>query len=56
MQIHVEGNHIRPGTYFNESRIRKLGQFSKNLFATKLASFDAIHNYGDLTKVLQAYL
>lgn len=56
MQIHLEGNHIRAGTYFNESRIHKLGQFSKSLFTGKLATFDSLRTYQDVAKTLESYL
>lgn len=56
MKIHVSGGYLKEGTYFGESRIRKLGQFTKSLFADRFSNFDSIGSYGDLKKVLEAYL
>ena len=39
IQVHLDGNSLQEGTYFNDSRVRKLGLFSKNLFSTKFPHF-----------------
>jgi hypothetical protein len=52
----VEGSQLKEGTYFGESRIRKLGLFTKSLFAEKFPTFDRISTYGELKTALEAYL
>ena len=55
-QIHVDQHGLREGTFFADSRIRKLGLFHKDLFAKSFTGFEAAKSTADLKSVLESYL
>lgn len=52
----MQGDSVAAGEYFFDSRVRKLGLFSKNLFGDKLAPFIHAKSYNDVKTSLEAYL
>lgn len=44
---------IREGTFFGESRVRRLGVFSKELFAGKLGGWEGARTYGEVARLLE---
>jgi len=52
----MQGDSVAAGEYFFDSKIRKLGLFSKDLFGKKLAPFIHAKSYEELKSSLEAYL